>query len=110
MHASTFRQRLRASMIGVDLSPAQMARRIGVSRQTVYRWLACDEAPAIDGKILIRLADAVRVAGRYLLIGGNEPALCATLTPDESILLERFRAMHHDCQRKLMSAATKRGR
>lgn len=54
MHTTAFGKRLRAAMICAGLSAPQLAQRIGVSRQTVYRWLALIDPPAMIAKTLIQ--------------------------------------------------------
>ena len=107
MHESTFGSRLRDAMVAVDLNPTRLAERIGVSKQTIYRWLAANEAPAIQALIISQLAETLGVAGRYLILGGNEPALRMTLTPDECLLIERFRKLPKPAQCETLKRVTR---
>lgn len=104
MHTTTFGRRLRTTMICAGLSAPRLARRIGVSRQTVYRWLALKDPPAIVATTLIQLADAVGVSGRYLLGIEIRPSTRLRVSPNESLLIERFRNLPPADQRKLLSS------
>lgn len=101
MTRTTFAERLRDASLAAGLQPADLAKRIGVSKATIYRWLQSNEAPSIDGRVCIKLSNTLRVSVRYLLLGDGEPALRMSVTPEESALIEGYRRMPDQRRKRL---------
>lgn len=60
MARTPFSARLRGELAASGLSQAELARQIGVSQQTVSKWLGAETQPRI--KLLPALADALQLS------------------------------------------------
>lgn len=87
---SGFGARLRCAMVMVDLSPADLARRLKKPKKTIYAWLASDEPPTVEPELIWDLADSVKTAARYLFTGKGSPLQRPGILPDEALVLERL--------------------
>lgn len=97
MPQSTLAERIKAAMAQAGIqTPAELARRMGVSRQTVQNWVN-GRSENITPEMLYKLCDAVRVNGRWMALGPpHSPVMPAFLTPDEAEILQIARALHKD--------------
>lgn len=64
---SSFRERLALAMKTASISPPELASRLGVTPQAIYKYEHTDALPASDN--LFRLADELRVSARWLITG-----------------------------------------
>src|SRR5512146_1383067 len=72
--ASDAATRIRDAMIARGISnPSELARRLGVPRQTVHRWLNGD-VRNMTHEHLFRLGDALNISGRWLALGDVDPS------------------------------------
>lgn len=94
MNKSTFTplgRRIHVGMAANGISSlTELARRTGVSRQTVRRWLQEPDAH-IDVRTGIRLADAVHLSLRWMISGEGIPSPRVDLRPDEAALVAEYR-------------------
>lgn len=66
--------RIRDAMIARGISsPSELARRLGVPRQTVHRWLNGD-VRNMTHEHLFRLGDVLNISGRWLALGDVDPS------------------------------------
>lgn len=66
---ATLAGRIRIGMASAGISsPAELARRMKVNRQTVHRWIA-GEGDKLTPEMLFRLADALEVNPQWLALG-----------------------------------------
>ena len=63
----TFGERIFYYMRALKISQAELARRIGVHRSTVSRYLKDELVP--DSKTIVKIADTLNVSPEYLLGG-----------------------------------------
>lgn len=64
-----FLGRLRRRLKALDLTQADLARRVGVAPTTVSGWFVHGEVPSVE--IAMRLPAALRVSGHWLLTGAG---------------------------------------
>ena len=85
-------ERLRDAMaIRGITSPAELARRVNVPRQTVTRWM--HRMPnKMELSAFLRLLLVLNVSGYWLVNGGDRLQRAQLVTPDESHLLDLYRA------------------
>lgn len=83
---------------------AQLARKVGVSRQTVRRWLYDPNVTptAVDS---FALSDALHLSARWIVTGLGEPTPREPLLPNEKKLLCRYRELDGGGQTILLHAA-----
>lgn len=88
-----------------NLSQAQLASKIGVSRSTVAMWETSKSEPDID--MLVALSEALNTSIDYLIKGENCPCSCKKknilLTVREHILIDDFRELDKEGQDKCLS-------
>jgi transcriptional regulator with XRE-family HTH domain len=75
---------------GID-NQAELARRVGCTRQAISKWLKGD--PFTDGVTLFLLSRELRVAPRWLLMNEGSPSPMHDPADDEARLLIAFRNM-----------------
>ena len=69
---------------------ALLARRIGVSRQTVHRWLY-EPGVSIGAVDAFRLADTLHLSARWIVLDGSTPTPRESVSPEERALLAHYR-------------------
>ena len=84
------RIRIAMSVRGIT-NESELARRTGESRQTINRWLN-GHAHTMRAASFIRLAIALDVNGVWLALGRSNMSRPLSMSPDESQMLEMFRA------------------
>jgi len=88
---STAPARIRDAMIARGISsPAELARRLGVPRQTVHRWLNAD-VKNITHENLFRLGDVLNISARWLALGDVDPSKSKLKNEFDSEVLEIYR-------------------
>lgn len=89
---AAFAERIRMAMSarGID-SEAELARRTGESRQTINRWLN-GHAHTMRAPSFMRVCIALNVNGVWLALGQSNMSRAISMSPDESRLVELFRA------------------
>lgn len=98
-------QRIAAGMAANGIrSESELARRIGVSHQTVRRWLY-NPLARIDAVTLFRLSDAVGMSARWIISGQGAPTVRTPITPNEGRLLSQYRLLPHREQSILLGCA-----
>ena len=104
MPNSTLAERIRAAMAQAGIAnPTQLARKMGVSRQTVQNWVS-GRTDKITPEMLYKLCDAVNVNGRWMAMGGDHsPVRPRFLTPDEDELLQISRALSEEAREQWVS-------
>jgi len=91
--ASSAPARIRDAMIARGIaSPAELARRLGVPRQTVHRWLNAD-VKNITHEHLFRLGDVLNISARWLALGDVDPSKSKMKSEFDAEVLEIYRAM-----------------
>lgn len=94
-------RRIRVGMAASGItSLSELARRVGVSHQTVRRWLY-DPAASVDAAHSFRLCDAVRLSARWIVTGDGQPTPRISISPGEARLLHRYRRLP-DQQRSIL--------
>lgn len=69
-------------------SPAELARKMGVNRQTVYRWTE-GHGSKLTPEMLFKLSDTLDVSARWLVIGPPEnPTRPRRLDPETAELIQ----------------------
>ena len=86
---ATLKDRIAAAMAAAGIrSPAELARRMGIQRQTVYRWTN-GEGDKLTPEMLYKLADALNANARWLAEGPPwSPVRPRHLTPEQNMVLE----------------------
>lgn len=98
-------QRIRAGMISAGIAhSSKLARKVGVSPQTVSRWLY-QANTTIEASALFVLADTLMLSARWIAHGAGPPTRRETVTPSESMLLSQFRALAPQQRSILLHAA-----
>ena len=87
----TVKDRILSAMRSANIqSPAELARRMGVPRQTVYRWTN-GEGEKITPEMLYKLADVLNTNARWIAEGPPwSPVRPRHLTPDQQMVLEIY--------------------
>lgn len=67
---SSFRDRLSLAMKAASISPPELASRLGVTPQAIYKYENTDALPASDN--LFRIADVLGVSARWLISGVDD--------------------------------------
>lgn len=111
MHrASPAASRLRASMIAAGVqSIRELARRAEIPHQTLHRILKSDVG-IVGAEVLMRLSRSLRVDPEWLLSGEGSATPPMRVTPDEAVLLERYRALPEEQRECMVLAMPKFGR
>ncbi len=86
-------ERINEAMVveGIE-SPSGLARKIGLPRQTVHRWLS-DGISNINYRNLLKLADALNVNARWLMYGEVGPVKLPYTNPEEAEALGLARTL-----------------
>lgn len=89
MSDTTLKARIEMAMAAVAIrSGAELARKMRVPRQTVYRWLN-GEGDKLTPEMLYRLADALNANARWLAEGPpSSPVRPRHLSPEQNLVLE----------------------
>lgn len=99
---SAMGERIQAGMIASGISSArELARRAGVSNQTLHRWMH-EDIKAVDAAMLISVSDAVGLSGRWVLYGVGSPHKHLPVTPSEAQLVYSYRALPSEAKHILM--------
>lgn len=89
--------------VGIN-TPADLARRMKLNRQTVHKWTS-GEGDKLTPELLYRLSDALNVNARWLALGPpHSPAKPAFLTPDEHEALEIRKALDDQAREQWISS------
>lgn len=91
----------RIETIRGELGVGEFASALGVNRKTVTRWEADDSLP--DGASLIALRERFGADPGWVLTGSGEPPNTSSLTPDEEVLLEGYRALDPATRRRMLA-------
>ena len=75
--------------VGVT-TPSEFADKLGISRQTGYKWYH-GQAPNISGKDIFKIADALGVTARWLLFGQGLKYADSPRTLQEQRLMAVYR-------------------
>lgn len=99
MPQNTLAERIKAAMAQAGIqTPAELARRMGVSRQTVQNWVN-GRSEQITPDLLYKLCDVVRVNGRWMALGPpHSPVRPAFLSPEEAEILQIYQALPADAR------------
>lgn len=99
MPQNTLAERIKAAMVQAGIqNPAELARKMKVSRQTVQNWVN-GRTEKITPELLYRLCDVVNVNGRWMALGDpHSPVRPVFITPDEAEVLQIFKALAADKQ------------
>lgn len=94
---NTLKDRIAAAMAAVGIrSPAELARKMQVPRQTVYRWTN-GEGDKLTPEMLYKLADALNANARWLAEGPPwSPVRPRHLTPEQQLVLEIYAQLSPD--------------
>lgn len=77
-------------------SPAELARKMEVPRQTVYRWTR-GEGDKLTPEMLYRLADALNANARWIAEGPPwSPVRPRHLSPEQNMVLEIYAQLTPD--------------
>lgn len=86
------RIKLAMATAGID-TPAKLAKKMKVNRQTVHRWIS-GEGDKLTPEMLFRLADALTVNPRWLALGPpHSPVPPSIPTVDEAEVLDVHRRL-----------------
>lgn len=104
MPQNTLAERIRAAMAQSGISnPSELARRMGVSRQTVQNWVT-GRTDKLTPEMLYKLCDAVNVNGRWMALGPpHSPVRPRFLTPDEDEILQIARELPEEAREQWVS-------
>lgn len=104
MPQNTLAERIRAAMAQAGIStPSELARKMGVSRQTVQNWVI-GRSKNLTPEMLYKLCDAVNVNGRWMALGPpHSPVKPSFLTPDEAELLQIARELPEESREHWVS-------
>jgi len=83
---STIGSRLREARTLLGLDQSEMAKRLGIPRNSLHRYEADEQAPG--GKLLAKAAE-IGIDVAYVLAGGKR--LDVSITPRELTLVDRYR-------------------
>lgn len=102
---ATLAGRIRIGMAGAGISsPAELARRMKVNRQTVHRWIA-GEGDKLTPDMLFRLADALEVNPRWLAMGApHSPVKPHIPSVEEAELISLFVSLPSAARESWMSS------
>jgi len=90
---STQNDRIRDAMISAGIAtPAELARRLDLPRQTVHRWLG-GNIKNLTYENLFRLADLLNVSARWLAIGDVDPSKYLVKDEQEVEMMALIREM-----------------
>lgn len=94
MSTSSLGSRLRAAMQARQLTPAELARLAGATDATMSNWLndnvRVDHVKAMQ---LFRIADAVGVGARHLLLGDDQETFSPEQAPQSQPLQQQYLTM-----------------
>lgn len=104
MPKSTLAERIRAAMAHAGIAnPTQLAKKMGVSRQTVQNWMS-GRTDKITPEMLYKLCDVVKVNGRWMALGGDHsPVMPTFLSPDENEILQIARTLPEEARDQWVS-------
>lgn len=86
------RIQLAMAAVGID-SPAKLAKKMKVNRQTVHRWIN-GEGEKLTPEMLFKLSDALSVNPRWMAFGApHSPVTPSTPTVDEAEVLDVYRRL-----------------
>ena len=90
----TLKDRIAAAMATAMIhTPAQLARKMGVDRQTVYRWTN-GHGEKLTPVMLYKLADALNANARWLAEGPpHSPVRPRHLTPEQAMVLDIYASL-----------------
>lgn len=100
--ALLFGSRLASVMKRRKVTVAKMAQIIGVSRHTVMRWRSGEIIPS--GYDMTRMAEYLDTSGRWLMGFDASPGRMVSLTPDERLLVDRYRSLTAGGKESLLEA------
>lgn len=83
------------------LGISEFAEELGVNRKTVSRWEADETLP--DGASLLALKDKFGADPAWILTGSGEAPNTSSLTPDEQVLLDGYRALDVPTRRRMLA-------
>lgn len=87
---NAFAERLRATLVRLDLSDAYFARAADIPTSTFARYKSGDSMP--KGDDLFRLSDALRVSPRWLILGDSGGgSILADVADAEFVMIPRYR-------------------
>lgn len=92
-NVETFGGRLALAMAVKGMRPLDLAEKLGIAPSTVYRWLQARDFPHVPADMLLTISDLLETSGRYLVRGIDDRAMRMRISPDESAIIERFRAL-----------------
>lgn len=98
-------KRIAAGMLAAGLhTESSLARRLGVSHQTVRRWLY-EPLTRIEANTLFRIADALNLSARWIVSGDGSPTARIPLTPTTALLIDMHNALSSSAQSILLHVA-----
>lgn len=83
------------------LGIGEFAEELGVNRKTVTRWEADETLP--DGPSLLALKEKFGADPGWVLTGIGEAPSKSSLTPDEQVLLDGYRALDQAVRRRMLA-------
>lgn len=88
---ATLKDRIEGAMVSAGIkNPAELARRMGIPRQTVYRWIN-GEGDKLTPRMLYKLADTLNTNARWLAEGPPwSPVRPRHLTPEQNMLIDIY--------------------
>lgn len=84
-----------------NLGIGEFAAELGVNRKTVTRWVADETLP--DGPSLLALKERFGADPGWVLTGTGEAPSKSSLTPDEQVLLDGYRALDPVVRRRMLA-------
>jgi transcriptional regulator with XRE-family HTH domain len=92
-NATTLAKRVYAAMRHAGITEQKdLAKAIGVSKQAVQKWLS-GKSDYIRPEHLFKIADVTKINARWIALGEGAPVRPTYLTPEESELVEIYRAL-----------------
>ena len=91
----------RIEQVRGKLGIGEFAEVLGVNRKTVSRWEADETLP--DGASLLALKDKFGADPGWILTGSGEAPNTSSLTPDEQVLLDGYRALDVATRRRMLA-------
>ena len=79
--ATSLSERIRRAMERKGMRPAELARRVGISRASVSDWMS-GKTKSLDGENLLRAAEALSVSPRWLQTGFGKEDLAPAQVSD----------------------------
>jgi transcriptional regulator with XRE-family HTH domain len=110
-HKPTLGERIKIARKSAGITQGELARRIStlrgekLSRAAVSKWEK-DQVSTMEMENIFAAADVTEINARWLALGTGTPVRWVNLTPEESHLIEMFRALAQDYRDRLIGVAS----